>query len=128
MRKAKILIVDDDSKISGLMRLLLEKAGGYEVQEENRPYAAMTTAKAFRPDLFILDVNMPGKDGGEVAREFEADSVFSATPVVFVTSLVPRREAGAEQLVRGGKLFLSKPVDPHALLRAVRERVSSVTA
>jgi two-component system OmpR family response regulator len=120
MSKPKILIVDDDIKISALLHVFLEKAGGYEVREENRSFAALATAREYRPDLALLDVDMPGKSGGEVAGEFADDPLLASVPILFVTSLLSGAEARTKGIVRGGQLFLSKPVDPHALLRAVR--------
>ena len=68
MSKTKILIVDDDARLSTLMRTILER-GGYEAREENRSFAALATARGFRPDLVLLDVDMPGKDGGTRSEE-----------------------------------------------------------
>ena len=120
MKKSKILIVDDDARISGLLHALLEKAGGYEVKEENRSFAALATARHFRPDLVVMDVDMPGKSGGDVARELNADPILANTPVLFVTSLLPRDECGIDLVMRGNQQFLSKPVDPRSLLRVVQ--------
>lgn len=116
MNKTKILIVDDDAKISSLMGLILRR-NGYEVREENRSFAALATAREFRPQLALLDVDMPGKDGGTVAAELAADRDFAHMPVIFVTSLVEQHEAG----MRGGARFISKPVDTKILLATVSQ-------
>jgi two-component system OmpR family response regulator len=123
MSKSKILIVDDDAKISSLMGLIL-KRNGYEVREENRSFAALKTAREFRPDLALLDVDMPGKDGGMVAAELAADRDLAKTPVVFVTSLVGKNEAG----MHGGARFISKPVDVAILLATVKEMLPAIAA
>ncbi len=123
MTKAKILIVDDDAKISSLIGLILRR-NGYEVREENRSFAALATAREFRPDLALLDVDMPGKDGGTVAAEIEADPDLANTRVVFVTSLVAKNEAG----IRGGRPFVSKPVDLAVLLATVKEMLPLMAA
>jgi CheY-like chemotaxis protein len=117
MNKGRIMIVDDDPKLSRLIGVILERAGGYTLCEENRPSAAFKTAKAFQPDLILMDVDMPGKNGGEIASEIGKDPGMSGTPIVFVTSLVSRQEAGHYN----GKRFMSKPVDPNLLLKTVRE-------
>jgi CheY-like chemotaxis protein len=117
MNKGRIMIVDDDPKLSRLMGVILERAGEYTLCEENRPSAAFKTAKAFQPDIILMDVDMPGKNGGEVASEIERDPGMSKTPIVFVTSLVSKKEAG----LYNGKRFMSKPVDPVLLLKTVRE-------
>ena len=117
MNKGRILIVDDDPKLSRLIGVILERVGEYTLCEENRPSAAFKTAKAFQPDLILMDVDMPGKNGGEVASEIARDSQMRNTPIIFVTSLVSQKEAGSYN----GKRFMSKPVDPGLLLRTVRE-------
>jgi CheY-like chemotaxis protein len=119
MNKSKILVVDDDPKLSRLVKAILEKTNLFEVQEENRSSAAFATAKAFGPDMILLDVDMPGKDGGDVAHELEADPILSRKPVLFFTSLISKAEAGQHEVERGGKLFLAKPVDPQVLVRTV---------
>jgi CheY-like chemotaxis protein len=119
MNKPKILVVDDDPKLSRLVKTILEKTGKYEVQEENRPSAVLGTAKSYKPDMFILDVDMPGKDGGDVAREIQADPALSSKAVLFLTSLISPREAGKHEIERGGMLFLAKPVNPAVLIETV---------
>ena len=123
MNKVRILIVDDDAKISSLLGLMLRR-NGYDVCEENRSFAALATAREFRPDLALLDVDMPGKDGGTVAAEFAADRDFAHMPVIFVTSMVTQTEAG----LHGGKRYVSKPVDMAALLAAVKDALPRIAA
>lgn len=122
MTKQKILVVDDDRKISGLVRFFLERRGGYEVLEQNHSYAAVSTAKRFRPDLIVLDVDMPGKDGGAVAAELREDSLFARTPIVFLTSLISPEEAGELH----GKRYLAKSTEPQVLLETVRRLLHEV--
>jgi CheY-like chemotaxis protein len=117
MNKGRILIVDDDPKLSRLMAVILDRVGGYTLFEENRPSAALKTARAFHPDLILMDVDMPGKNGGEVACEMGKDPGIAGTPIIFVTSLVSKSEAGRYN----GKRFMSKPIDPNLLLQTVRE-------
>ena len=123
MIKPKILIVDDDARLSTLMATILERAG-YETRQENRSFAALSTAQKFQPDLILLDLNMPGKDGGTVAAEIRMEKPLSQTPIIFVTSLIGKSEAG----ICGGDRFLSKPIEPAVLLAAVKQTVSMVAA
>ena len=116
MSKTRVLVVDDDPKLSNLLAVILDRVGGYDVREENRSFAAVQTARNFRPHLALLDVDMPGKDGGAVYTEMSKDPLLANIPVVFVTSLVSKQEAG----LRNGKRYLSKPVDPTLLLDTVR--------
>ena len=119
MQKSKILVVDDDPKLSRLVKAILEETCDYEVLEENRSSAAFAKAMEFMPDMFLLDVNMPGKDGGDVALELQTDPVLRQKPVLFLTSLISPAEAGEHEVNRGGRLFLAKPVDAEALIAVI---------
>lgn len=124
MNKPRILIVDDDPNVSRLAANTLEKSGDYEVLTENRSYAATAVARFFRPDLVFLDVDMPGKDGGDVAAEMRADPNLANTPIVFLSSLVSHQELGGQPKLLGGFRFLAKPAAPELLERTVREMLA----
>ncbi len=128
MEKAKILVVDDDPKLSRLVKLFLEKTKLYEVIEENRSSHAVETARSIRPAAILLDVDMPGKDGGEVARDLGADPQLCRKPIMFFTSLISTAEAGKREVMRGGQPFLAKPVNPVALVEAVGRLLHPVAA
>ncbi len=119
MTKSRILVVDDEPNLSELVRLFLEKTQRFEVRVENRSTLALSVALEFRPDMILLDVDMPGKDGGEVAREIQADRSLRSVPILFFTSLISHAEAGTRETVRGGMLFLAKPVNPQVLIATV---------
>jgi DNA-binding response OmpR family regulator len=119
MSDKRILVIDDEPNISSLLQHYLAQMGGYEVLTENFPAHAQASARAFNPDMILLDVNMPGKDGGEVASEFRADPAFSHVPILFLTSLVSSAEAGKREITRGSRRFLAKPVNPEVLLSVV---------
>jgi len=125
MKKPRILVVDDDPKVSHLLAVILRRCGGYEVIEENRAFKALTVAADLRPDLILLDVDMPGKTGGEVAAEVSEHPGLARVPVLFVTSLVAPREAGGGCVKRGEHYFLSKPVVPNLLVQTVQEILHS---
>lgn len=119
MIKSRILVVDDEPSLSDLVRFFLEKTKRYEVRVVNRSAQAHAAAREFQPDLVLLDIDMPGKDGGEVAYEINADPLLHGTPVLFLTSLVSRTDTKGELTLRGGMRYLSKPVDPAALVATV---------
>jgi DNA-binding response OmpR family regulator len=119
MTKSRILIVDDDPNLSRIACLFLEKTKRFEVRVENRSALALKAAQEFRPAMILLDVDMPGKDGGDVCRELESDPLLRCVPILFFTSLISRAEAGDREVVRAGKSYLAKPVNPKGLVEAV---------
>ena len=119
MSKRRVLIVDDDKNLSRLSGMILENSGQYEVMIVNDSGRALPAAVQFQPALMLLDVDMPGKDGGDLAREAANDSRLRDIPILFLTGLVSHKEAGDGPLECGGMKFLAKPVEPALLLAAV---------
>jgi len=107
--KRRILIVDDDRDSTHLIKVLLEKIGGYLVLEENDAAKAYQSARNFRPDLIVLDIMMPQADGYEVAAQIAADPELQRTPIVFLTALVTKSEAEAGLRIQGHP-FVAKPI------------------
>jgi CheY-like chemotaxis protein len=108
--KRRILVVDDQACNTQLVKQYLEATGIYEVREENEARAALAAAEAFHPQLVLLDVMMPGMDGGELAACFQANSKLKDVPIVFLTSLVSKREVEAGGGRVGRFPFLAKPI------------------
>jgi CheY-like chemotaxis protein len=121
-KKKRILIVDNDSNTTHLVKVLLERAGDYLVLEENDATKAHQNARRFRPDLILLDVVMAETDGGEVAARLEADPELYDTPIIFVTALVTRAEAKSGLSIQG-HTFLAKPVSIPELITAIEQHV-----
>jgi CheY-like chemotaxis protein len=122
--KPKVLVIDDDPRLAELLRFTLMKAQLYETFLETRPRHAVETVRAFMPDLILLDVEMPGLTGGEVAKALAADPDLRWIPVLFVTSLLSKAETGSRPFHRGDQLFLAKLVEPSALIGAVEEMLA----
>jgi DNA-binding response OmpR family regulator len=119
MTKTRILIVDDDVNLSRLSAMILEESGAYEVLTEKDSRRALTVARQFRPELMLFDVDMPDKSGGDLAAEASNDPVLRTTPILFLTGLLSKSEAGNDQVECGGMPFLAKPVVPEVLLASV---------
>jgi two-component system alkaline phosphatase synthesis response regulator PhoP len=128
MSQRRVLIVDDDVNLSRLAGMILENSGQYEVMIVNESVRALPAALQFRPDVMLLDVDMPGKDGGELAREAATDLRLRDIPILFLTGLVSHKETGASPLQSGGMKFLAKPVEPSLLLAAVGRLAPPVMA
>ena len=125
MNKKRILIIDDESSFTRMVKLNLECLGGYAVLEVNRPHEALRGARTFQPDLILLDVIMPGVDGGEVAAKLRADPQLCGVPIVFLTATVSLPEAGRSGLNSGGFLFLAKPVALADLIACITRQLDA---
>src|SRR2546423_10820790 len=108
--KKRVLIVDDESGFTRLLKLTLERTGRYSVREQNDATNALETAREFQPDLVLLDIVMPKMDGGDVARQITADPMLRNTKIVFLTAIVSKKEATTPGQMIGGFPFLSKPL------------------
>ena len=118
--KTKVLIVDDESGFTRLVKLTLERSGNYRVLEQNDGSQAWLTARDFRPDIIFLDVVMPKADGGEVAQQIRSDPLLEKVPVIFLTAIVSQRESHHEF---GGFPFLAKPVSIDTIKKTIEEHL-----
>jgi DNA-binding response OmpR family regulator len=119
MIKSRILVVDDEPRQSDLVRHILETTMRFEVCVENRSAHALAAGREFHPDIVLLDMDMPGKDGGEVARELRAEAALSAVPILIITSLLSSEETRGLEMVIAGLKYLAKPVNPKVLIDSV---------
>ena len=115
---ATILVADDDPTARRVLARILESAG-YAVLQATDGSAARLLIAAERPDLIMLDINMPGTDGIDLCREVKADPRTSLVPVIHVTGSVGREERLAA-LQAGSDEFVAKPFDIEELLTRVR--------
>lgn len=125
MDKKRILLVDDEVGFTNLVKLNLEKSGRYEVHIENDGVNATTAAREFKPDLVLLDIVMPGKDGGEVLAEMEQEPALNDVPVVFLTATISLKGVEARNGLIRGMPFIAKPVDPKTLMRRIEEELNA---
>jgi DNA-binding response OmpR family regulator len=108
--RKRILAVDDQPNTTRLVKLYLEQTNNYIVREENDAKAALYAAEEFHPDLILLDVMMPGMDGGDLAASFKANHKLKDVPIVFLTATITEGEVKANHGRVGGQDFLAKPV------------------
>ncbi len=113
----QILVVDDSADIHPLVAALLGEEP-VDVHSATDPAYGLTLAASLRPDLILLDVDMPVMDGYEFCRRLKADTDLGAVPVIFLTA-----RNDAEQKVRGLHLgavdYVTKPFSPGELLARV---------
>ena len=117
----RILVVEDQRDNRQILRDLLTSAN-FEVIEAEDGEAGLTAAAAHRPDLILMDIQLPGIDGYEVTRRLKADAALHAIPVIAITAL---NEAEDKARAAGCDGYISKPYSPRQLLAKVREYLSS---
>lgn len=108
--KADILLIEDNAQNLYLTRFLLE-THGHRVHEAASGRLGLELAARIRPDLILLDVQLPGMDGHAVARALKADAILKAIPIVAVTSYAM---AGDREkcLAAGAEGYIEKPINP----------------
>lgn len=111
---ARILMVEDDPDIRAVASVALEAVGGFTVVLCGSGQEALEQASAFRPDLLLLDVMMPGMDGITTLRALRALPQTTSTPVIFMTAKVQPHEIEAYRLL-GALDVIVKPFDPMRL-------------
>ncbi len=120
----QILLVDDDPHIRLAVGDFL--AGeGYEVIAAGNGHEALDKLQDVKPDLILLDIMMPGIDGGDVARTIRADPDLRDVPIVYLTAAVTAREVNDTGGVIGGEKYISKSIPPDELIRQIRTCLGS---
>jgi len=118
---ARILIVDDDVEIRALVRRVLE-GDGFAVIEAPNGLIGHARALEFKPDLIVIDWNMPELDGHDAAIRLKADPFTAAIPIVMLTSRSQPADKVAA-LDAGVQDFLNKPFEPKAVIDSVRQQL-----
>lgn len=115
----RILVVDDEPAIVRLMEYVLDRQG-YTVKTAADGEEALRVVGAFRPELIVLDVMMPRKDGYTVAEAIRSDPDLARIPIIMLSAKA--QDTDVEQgLASGANLYLTKPFEPDALLETVAQ-------
>ena len=124
--RGRILLIDDNVNLTTLLSKALERYG-YETFSENDSMRAHATIQHVRPDLILLDVMMPGKDGGDVLADLRSDFYLARIPVIMLTALAS--EAGSLAQIGGGNCpVVGKPVELSVLIREIELALGRVAA
>jgi two-component system, cell cycle response regulator DivK len=117
----RILVVEDQEDNRRILRDLLTSAG-YEIIQAENGEEALAAAARERPDLILMDIQLPVLDGYEATRRIKTDPALRAIPVIVVTSYAL---SGDENKARaaGCDAYVTKPFSPRALLAKIREYV-----
>jgi two-component system response regulator MtrA len=116
--KGRILVVDDDASLAEMLTIVLRQEG-FESRMVSRGDEAMDTFRSYKPDLVLLDLMLPGRDGIDVCKEIRAES---GVPIVMLTAkgdtvdVVVGLESGADD-------YVVKPFKPKELIARIRARI-----
>ena len=116
----KVLVVEDDQAIADMLSKMLIRF--YEVRVINDGGAAITTAASFRPDVILLDVNLPNMDGFAIAQGLKASSELSKIPIIFLTAQ-DRSLDVVKGIQAGAKHYITKPFKMDDVIKKVRRLV-----
>jgi CheY-like chemotaxis protein len=111
----RILVVDDNEDNVTTTAMLL-RAHRHEVRSCYDGIAVMQIVTEFQPDVVLLDLNLPGKNGWDVAREIRAQSTAKRPVLIAISGTYMQASDRALSQMRGFDHHLAKPVDPEALV------------
>jgi two-component system, cell cycle response regulator DivK len=111
-----ILVAEDNPDSRDALRALLE-AYGYRVVEAENGNEAIEKARATHPDLVLMDIMMPFKDGLEATRTLRSEEAFRSVPILALTAMAGSREMA---LAAGCDDYLQKPIDIPVLLQRIQ--------
>ena len=117
----RILVVEDHEDNRQILRILLAGAG-FDMLEAWDGEAALTSAASERPDLILMDIQLPGLNGYEVTRRLKADPALSKIPVIAITSYALSGDEGKAHAA-GCEGYVAKPYSPRQLLAKIREYI-----
>lgn len=127
---ARILVVEDEADVAQLIKHTLERGGDARVETVGSGPAALTAVASSPPDLVVLDLNLPGLDGGEVCRVLRARPASATIPIIMLTARTDEQDR-VLGLDLGADDYMTKPFSPRELaarIRAVLRRRSGTTA
>ncbi|MFT5469444.1 MAG: CheY-like chemotaxis protein [Verrucomicrobiales bacterium] len=125
MSKKRVLLVDDEVALTKVVKINLEATGKFEVEIENLSGNAVAKAKEFQPDIILLDIVMPGMDGGDVKRLIKQSPALQDTHVIFLTALVEAGDTNPGAVVQSGDdIMIGKPVTTDQLVRAIEDKLA----
>ncbi len=119
--KKRILISDDDPEIRLILKTRLEK-NGYEISTAEDGASALEKARSEKPDLIMMDVNMPPPNGYQACRQLKDDQELKKIPVVLLTAKTSDSDKfwGLES---GADAYLTKPYSSEELLNKIRSLI-----
>ena len=115
----RILVVEDQEDNRQILRDLLSSAD-YEMVEAENGKEALTAVVEHKPDLILMDIQLPIMDGYEATRRIKADPATKSIPIIVVTSYALSGDEGKAREA-GCDAYVTKPYSPRQLLAKIRE-------
>ena len=115
----RILVIEDHEDNRRILRYLLTSVG-YEPIEAVTGEEGLTLAETHRPELILMDIQLPGMDGYETTRRIKANPALRQIPVIAVTSYALSGDE-VKAMEAGCDTYVTKPFSPRALLAKIRE-------
>jgi DNA-binding response OmpR family regulator len=123
---AHILVVDDDQEIRKLVEKILTKQG-HKVSQAEDGESGLGFALLRKPDLIILDLNLPRMDGFEVCRRLKADQATRRIPVIMLTAAFPEWEDAKKGFKLGADEYVIKPFAADILVHNIERLLKTCT-
>ena len=126
MAEKKILIIDDEPDAIAFSEAMLSELGDFEVETANNGLEGLQKAEIVKPDLIILDVQMPVMNGFQVFKELKRNSATDSIPVIMLTGIASttglRYDAKDMGITLGSEpdAYIDKPVEPEEFHKNVR--------
>ena len=117
----RILVVEDHEDNRRIMRDFLTSSG-FEVIEAVTGVEGVSAAETYRPDLIVMDIQLPGIDGYEATRRIKANPNLQKVPIIVVTSYALSGD-DVKAFEAGCDAYVAKPFSPRELLAKIREYV-----
>jgi DNA-binding response OmpR family regulator len=115
----RVLVVDDEPSVCDVLKEFLQSCG-YEVEVSYSGDEALAAYQREKPDVVLLDVRMPGKDGIETLGELKA---IDASATVIMVTAVHKEEVVKQALAAGAADYITKPINPQSLELAIRTKI-----
>ncbi len=119
----KVLVIEDNEINRYLMRTILQKLG-HQVIEAQDGFTGVELAIAERPDLILMDIQLPGLDGYEATKKLRALETTKKIPIIAITSyaMVGDRE---KILAAGCTAYIEKPIDPESFIKELKKYIEN---
>lgn len=121
----KILLVDDNVSVTQSIRAVLNKATPFTIREVNDARTAYAVALDFAPDVIVMDIDMPHKEGPDVAMELREDRRTRDIPIIFLSSLCTQKDQVLKHERSDRDLIMAKPFQLATFLAVIRQLVAT---